>query len=339
MKESSLTKKIAEKLSKNQNFPKSKTGSILFFNENYVSSLYAEKFDIPQCEREQFEKAFLIVTSGVGNEAAKVNSVTSSSLLSLLAFYRLFGDNHKGVSLDICLNGTTYTFKTVFFETRNKVIGYPSCMDIVLQATDGTLLFLESKFTEYIDGRSNEETYGSSYYPLYKAEALSRILEQAGIKVSEKNGSLVLSSHGKDQYIEGIKQSISHLIGLTKGPQDHIDQYYDARYLDSYKLAFKNAPKIYYGTILFDPSGLFDGKEGKTEQVECFEDYESLFTTTIGEHGSELLKQIVSWINKDEMGTMKIPNIEVVKKPITYQDLFSKNPDFLLTKVAEFYHL
>lgn len=339
MKESSLTKQIAEKLTANQNFPKSKTGSRLFFNENYVWTLYAEKFDIPQCEREQFENAFLIVTNGVGNESVKINSVTSSSLLSLLAFYRLFGNESSKRALKIDLNGKTHTFTKAFFETRNKVVGYPSCMDVVLQDTEGNLLFLESKFTEYIDGQSEQQSYGSSYYSLYNKLWEMGILNCNNIEVERSDDDSLLLSSNKKRYIEGIKQSISHLIGMVNGPQDHIDQYYDAKYLDSYKLAFKNAPTIYYATILFDPSCLFDGKEGKTEQEICFEDYESLFITTIGEHGPELLKQIVSWINKDEMGTMKIPNIEVVKKPITYQDLFSKNPDFLLTKVAEFYHL
>lgn len=332
MKETPLTREIAAILVGDRNFPTSKTGSRLFFNENYVSSLYAEKFDIPQCERERFEKAFLIVTNGVGNEAAKVNSVISSSLLSLLAFYRLFGDNHEDVSLDICLNGITYTFKKAFFEVRNKVIGYPSCMDVVLQADDGTLLFLESKFTEYIDGQSNENIYGASYIDLYKKRL--DVLLKGNINVTQRNDFLVLSSD-KKQYIEGIKQSISHLIGLVKGPQEHIDQYYNSEYLDSYKSAFEAAPKMFYATILFNPVKLFS----KEKENNVFNDYVELFSKTIGENGAKILNEIKTWCENTEHRNYDVSKIEIISEPITYQDLFTKNPWFLPLKVAKFYHL
>ena len=74
MKESKISRALAAELVSNSGFKtfESKSHSLLFFNENYISSLFSERFDVG-ADYEQFEQAFRIVTNGVGNEIAKIN--------------------------------------------------------------------------------------------------------------------------------------------------------------------------------------------------------------------------------------------------------------------------
>ncbi len=331
MKESKTTKKLAEALSSTSIFNtcKSRNGAILLFNENYISSLYSERFNITD-NLEKFERAFQIVTNSVGNEASKINSVISSSLLSLLIFHRLFENKSDEIKLNLNLNEKDYTFTQALFEVRNKVIGYPSCVDVVLKAKeDGTLLFLESKFTEYIDGLNRSETYGSSYCALYKH--FKDFMGNAGLSVETSDHSLQLRSDDGEKYIEGIKQSISHLIGLVKGPQEVIDGPYDEAYLKEYKSLFKNAPRLIYGTILFDPSHVL--KDAKAS----FDEYVDLYKKTIGANGDKIVTEIKRWCSPESKTV-----IEVLNSPITYQNLLFNNDSYkenLPKRIKQFYHL
>lgn len=328
MKESSSSKKLAEKLIENVDFKRieSASKSLLLFPENYISIRFIERFNI-ESDRDKFEKAFQITTTGVGNEATKINSVISSSLLPLLVFYRLFENTDPQRHLIIKLDGNDYVFTKAFFEVRNKVVGYPSCIDVVLQATDGSLLFLESKFTEYLDSKSNKKTFGSSYYPLY--DKIRGSLSKGEIEVSKDSlGSLILES-ADELYIEGIKQSISHLIGLARGPQDVTDGPYDNEYLQDYKKAFNKAPKLFYGTILFNPTTILP------EAEQAFIDYCELFEKTIGTDSNIILKEIETWCKKGD-----VSKVNVLKQPLTYQTLLlenSKYKDDLPSKIVQFY--
>lgn len=152
-----IEKALSQKIGTDE---KSSSGRSLFFPENMLSEKYRNLFGI---EDLVFDKAFGIVTGGVGNELSKINSLTSSSLLSLLVFYPLFSKDANN-SLTLLVNGNLTSFTKCFFEVRNKVIRRPSCVDVVLQSEDKkTLLFLESKFMEYEDITTNA-TYGKSYY-------------------------------------------------------------------------------------------------------------------------------------------------------------------------------
>lgn len=328
MKESNISKQLAEKMSEKPLFNtfRSRSGSILHFNENYISSLYAERFDIKE-NLEQFEKAFQIVTSGVGNEAAKINSLISSSLLSLLIFHKLFENESDEILLKLNLNGKKYTFNKALFEVRNRVIGYPSCVDIVLKGTDGTLLFLESKFTEYIDDINYSETYGVGYCPLYAD--IRDCLDNAGLTVETSEKALILRSTCSKRYIEGIKQSVSHLIGLVRGPQNVVDGPYDESYLEEYKTLYKQAPKLIYVTILFDSSRILP------EAGDAYTDYVNLYENTIGRNGDKIVSEI-----KKRFDPCSTSVIEVLPTPITYQELLNQNISYkenLSDKILNFY--
>ena len=101
-------------------------------------------FGIRKLARGLFESA----TSGDGNEKSRILTLHSSSLLAFLCFNGVA--NHP-----ITIDGIVYD--EVMFEVKNDVIdaslGKPSNIDVLLMGDNRKkLLFLESKFTEYLSG-------------------------------------------------------------------------------------------------------------------------------------------------------------------------------------------
>ena len=101
-------------------------------------------FGINESARGLFEAA----TSGDGNEKSRILTLHSSSLLAFLCFNGVA--NHP-----ITIDGIVYD--EVMFEVKNDVIdaslGKPSNIDVLLMGDNRKkLLFLESKFTEYLSG-------------------------------------------------------------------------------------------------------------------------------------------------------------------------------------------
>lgn len=304
---------------------KSSSGRCLFFPENMLSGKYRKLFGIEDVE---FDEAFRVVTGGVGNEFAKINSLTSSSLLSLLVFYPLFNKNTKD-SLTLSVNGNLISFTNCFFEIRNKVIRLPSCVDVVLQSEDKkTLLFLESKFLEYED-TTTEATYGKGYYSLY-SEYLRDYLTDITVASDNKDRTKLTSK--TRIYIEGLKQSISHLIGLVRGPKDETAEYYTKEYLKAYSEAYKGAKTLMYGTILFNPDK-FD------VDASPYINYADLYTRIIGKQGGEIVEGIREWCHanhKNDEGK----EISILEHPLTYQnDIPPIYKERLPRKIRDFYQL
>ncbi|MDO5394938.1 MAG: hypothetical protein Q4F07_03110 [Bacteroidales bacterium] len=330
MKQSKASKNLANKFRANLNFDeiKSKSGSLLLFNELTFSELFCGRFGIQE-EREAFNEAFTIATGGVGNEITNVNSVISSALLPLLFFYRLFYTVKQPVSLRININGIEHNFVRAFFEVRNKVVGRPSCVDVVLQDKDGNLLFLESKLTEFLDDYSDKpKTYGASYLSLYQNASIKNALENAGIGVDRQDKVLLLTPRNT-MYLEGIKQSISHLIGLVKGPQIVDDEFYPSAYCREYIEAFENAPNKYYATILFDPTKQI----GNSPE---FESYCKLYCSIVGNEvfRNGIVPAIREWAKLEKGGE----NIIIIPQPLTYQEITSANPDYPLPESIKKYY-
>lgn len=97
----------------------------------------------------RLENLFASATSGDGNELSRILTLHSSSLLAFLCFSHI----NKDCPIKIC--DTEYV--EVLFEVKNDVIdpslGKPSNIDVVLLNEDRSeILFLESKFTEYLNG-------------------------------------------------------------------------------------------------------------------------------------------------------------------------------------------
>lgn len=200
-------------------------------------------FDIEY--KELFEDKLKEVCSGSGNEVRKITTLTSSSLCALLFFYDV-----KKKPITIKLNNKSIQFNDVMFEFKNKVTenGGPSNMDIVLiSGSEKTILFLESKFSEYLfPGQENvRNTYKTEFETEFYNE---NFLSNIGLSFGKSNNNDYFTIKSKEYktsvYAAGIKQMISHFIGVRNFSKAKGDLT-DSRQLD-------NSYTIYLGEILFD---------------------------------------------------------------------------------------
>ena len=176
----------------------------------------------------------------------KITTLHSSSLCALLFFFNV--DNKKLVIPSL----SEYEFTESFFEFKNKVIRYPSNIDVVLLGKNiktgkKVILFLESKFSEYITGIGKikaskiESYFKTDRYsaPIY--ESIDKE-ENFDFDFNKKDGF-----YNSKKYNEGIKQMISHYYGIRnfmKKPADNEDVYKNIRNYE--------AEEIILGEILFD---------------------------------------------------------------------------------------
>ena len=164
-------------------------------------------------KRKNFEDKFEQAISGDGQEIARILTLHSSSLLSLMNFWQVSESNpliHKGVE-----------YTKVYFERKNNVIPgrKPSNIDIVLVSRDGeTILFLESKFTEYL--KPGKTWVAEAYLPFYKRiesawHGLIEIGETVTKVKKDKRGQRTIKEfalsgvncrRGEGQYLAGIKR-------------------------------------------------------------------------------------------------------------------------------------
>lgn len=335
---------IAEKLCQNldlKKINKSKTGSLLIFNQNYIAEQFEDFFGIEK--NINFEEAFNIVTTGQGNEMKKINSIHSSSLLSLLFFYPLYNNKNNDIFIQFhdIFDLKDIKFTKCLFEVRNKVIRRPSCIDIVLISEDEkVLLYLESKLSEYMTVES-EQKYGKGYLKLYKKFNELNLLSP--IKLDNEKEEKTILKCDEPSYIEGIKQSISHLIGLVKGPtnENEKDPNADEYVLNEYNY-YKNLYnqkdiKIFYNTIIYNPEVL--GLENETNK---FESYLKLYQEIIGKNHNKILEIIRTIFKKYD----KKKNISIIDNPFTYNSMINQgfvspsyNNILSNTKIKGFYKL
>ena len=248
--------------------------------------------------------------SGDGQEARRIRTLHSSSLLCLLCFYSI--SEERPLSLNI--EGRQITFTSSQFEVKNTVgtdetgREHESIIDVVLCGKDGqtgkkVILFLESKFSEYLTcgkicGISNH-IYQKTYDQLFNGG----VLESMGLKYEEWPDnpaySDLASINGKPMhYIGGIKQMVSHFIGVKNAAAGKQYEDYD----------------IYLGEILFKfPDSIEDAQRK-------FNDYDGLYKT---------LAEGLNQLSEDKF--------KVLDKCLTYQNVF-KDYD-LDDSVRSFYSL
>ena len=306
--------------------------SYKFFKEKPTADDFKRLFDLSQ----DIEESFRIVTDGQGEEAKNINSLRSSALLSLLCLNKLFAfpclrNNNR--SLTVNIDGVDIFFSECLFEVRNQVIGFPSCVDVVLRSEDQKiLLFLESKLTEYAESRNLKRDYTlkQGYKKLYENEVIQRMLKENNLHWNCDN--LTISTDDNDlMYFEGIKQTISHLIGLVRGPQITSKGYYPTEYHNMYSEWYNKADKLVYATILFDLSD-FGGQQE-------YQKYKKLYKSTIGCFSGRIIEAICNfWTNTDINYANRI---RLLSEPLTYQSLFAnpQNADIPDTIVKQFYKL
>ena len=277
-------------------------------------------FGIRESARQLFEAA----TSGDGNEKSRILTLHSSSLLAFLCFNDIA--NHP-IKIDK-IDETVYD--EVMFEVKNNVInesGTPSNIDVLLMGENRKkLLFLESKFTEYLSGGKvflSPERY-KEFYDLL-SEKLKLPFKISFDKVNHKpNKSLsepfvteeycLKNDVGKSEYLEGIKQAFSHLLGIATGPAKKQTKGNE----DYTRSLLENADEIKFASIVFN----CDNKK--------FENYKELYKSVF-ENSEVILETIKEVLKKREI------KLEIISELLEYQeDVFQDNN--LSDKVRNFYN-
>ena len=257
------------------------------------------------------------VANGEGNEEEKIDTIYSSSLQSLLVFHNVSKDNEIIIGNE--------KFNKVLFEYKNKVIGYPSSVDVVLM-NDHAIAFIESKYLEIVrdSSKNGKKVVGISYFGENKngysciglnKDDLDKIkVEYNYPKIFEnKDYQPYLKSvsglsnysqkigkiEGADYvYSEGIKQILSHVIGIN---------------------SFKNGESAYLNK---DEDPICNHKKfKKIIYVELYNELTGL------EFAS---KRIIDFKNHANKVKEIIENKNVVDEFIvmSYQELYSKNDNF-----------
>ena len=278
---------------------------------DFVGDKIALSFDINK-NKETFAKKFQMACSGTGDELKKITTLHSSSLCALLFFFNV--DNKKLVIPSL----SEYEFTESYFEFKNKVIGYPSNIDVVLLGKNintgkNVIFFLESKFSEYITGTKKMKV-GKSYFKsgCYSAPIYNCIEKDKSFKFNKEKGFC-----DSEKYNEGLKQMISHYYGIRR--------FMKGEFVDENENVYKNireygADEIILGEILFDN---FAKNSGLTKKLD---DYKSDY--------SKLATIINRQYEKDETKPENI-SFKVLRESLVYSDLQKYISDF--PKIKKFY--
>ena len=273
-------------------------------------------FGINESARGLFEAA----TSGDGNEKPRILTRHSSSLLAFLCFNDVA--NHP-----ITIDGIVYD--EVMFEVKNDVIdaslGKPSNIDVLLMGENRKkLLFLESKFTEYLSGG---KVFLSPDRYKYFYELLSEKLELPFIASFDKVKHKPNKSHSEpfeteeyclktkertSEYLGGIKQAFSHLLGIATGPAKKQTKGNE----DYTRSLLENADEIKFASIVFNCDN------------DKFEKYDDLYKSVF--ENSDVIKDTI----KDVLKKREL-KLSIIPQLLQYQKVFQDN--YLSDKVREFY--
>ena len=304
-----------------------------FMMSNITSAIatdLANAFDIKdESKRALFTQKTEQACSGSGEEALKITTMHSSSLCSLLCFYGISDKNKLEIKLE---DDKTYVFTESFFEFQNEVIKgrSPSNMDVVLvgyekeNINQKVVLFLESKFTEYHSLSSSmsiansylENTYGKVIYNKLEKRGIYNIItsnkqDEKEFKFSvpqnqtQKNGKKVSK---ENVYLEGIKQMISHYIGVRNLLDGNI---VSSRNCDIHNEIVKDinekGAKVLLGTIIF---------EDLYQESKYFNKYKDRY-----EEIAKILNE-VSRLSDNEKNITSTEQLTILEKPLTYAGVF-----------------
>ena len=262
-------------------------------------------FGVSSDQSEAFDRAFTEVVKGKGHEQHRITTLHSSSLLGLMTFFNVSEIN------PVFINGIKYC--KAFFEVESRVFDSNSSIDVMLVSEDEkTLLFLELKFTEFLSP-SSHHWLSDKYFALYGS--LRDVLTKSEITVGEvkqrnhkrrKNGTKYTTSEFKIShvtnrklYLGGIKQMISHLVGLIQSPASDNHAIFE-EYLNGKK------PRIILATLLYDPSDI-------RELKMLFEDYKALYCSIFSKE-NDIPGKIKTFICAGDSY-----NVEILSAPLTYQ--------------------
>lgn len=303
--------------------------------------------------KKRFEEKLSEVCGGSGSEQRNITKLHSSSLCALLFFYNVSDKN----TLTLKIDSKEIIFKDVLFEFQNIVIEgrKPSNVDVVLFGKDNdgkkVILFLESKFSEYLDvskqfdlGLDYLEKYSNIYNDdnlkninlcIYRENGIPKVVLKNKKGKIEKYNRIRVIKDADAMYIEGIKQIISHYIGinnllsgnLCKNNTEKLKELYDFLSDDKKenytkkelkKILNDDNTKIYLGEILFDFYNM---------NINDKEDFEEDFNNYCEKYKS--LSEILNPLNN---------KIKVLARPFKYS-LFKDNEHKIEKKIKEYYKL
>lgn len=251
---------------------------------------------------ETFRRAYNMAVAGDGNEESKIVTIHSSSLLALLCFFSVSPTHPLTIGED--------TYTEVMFEVKNVVIkaglSNPSNVDVLLisKTADGKarkLLFLESKFTEYIS-RSRVEL-AAKYRPFYNTlkDSLPNLkfrIEDYNVHHKDGRISTVFGlSSDEGQYLYGIKQVFSHLLGISTKPAKD-----DNPHRHAYVEYYRQADVVEFATIAHD-----------WNQTE-FRRYKELYADTFRMENIGKIKEAIKKV---------APNTEIIERLRIHTDIFT----------------
>ena len=256
-----------------------------------LSKIFFDEED--QSLKEVFKEKIKEATNGSGQEIDKINALHSSSLCSLLFFFSV---KQKNIKIG------DYTFDDVYFEYQNEALdpNHPSNMDVVLISHNNkAILFLECKFSEYIKNQCQPISKG--YFEDEYSKKLYDSIKDLYTKCDCENNIVRIRFH--DAYSQGIKQIISHLVGLNNFVHN-IKHSSENRALPTYKT-------IIFQEVLFELSG-----------------YENELTQY-----KDLSKKVLNRFVDNGLIDKRI----TIEEATTYQELFKNNKNLLTDKIKQFY--
>ena len=253
-----------------------------------------------------FADKYLQATSGDGQEARRIRTLHSSSLLCLLCFYGVSEER----PLNLIVDGRQVRFTSSQFEVKNPVgtdeNGRESNMDVVLYGKDSltgkkVILFLESKFSEYLTWGKYSGISNHVYRKIYAQLCQGGVLERMGLKYEEcldnpAYSDLASIKGNTLHYTGGIKQMVSHFLGVQNVSES--SQY--------------SGCEIYLGEILYRFPDQIDSRGEK------YKDYANLY---------KLLAEGLNDISNSKF--------KVLKNCLTYQDVFK---DFKLDQTVKMFY-
>lgn len=249
---------------------------------------------------------FEMATSGV--EWKEINQLNSSALLAFLCFHKI----NKTHQISIPRIGK---FNNVYFEIKSPLaVRAKSNMDVVL-TNDDTVLFLESKFSEYLNPT---KTYNASIaYDDYYKQILGANLSLGDISICATNGKCLWTCPtGKHAYLEGLKQLISHTLGIC----NTLAQQQPLKSWDVAEGNLSNKKHFILAEILFR-------FEDDTEPNGPFASYARYYP--------ELRDKLNAYIKRQELAPDK--DFHIHNTILTYQDIFKGNINLLNKTISNFY--
>ena len=252
---------------------------------------------------EKFKEA----ACGKGTEWKRINRLHSSALLSFLMFCRVSPEHPLTLKLP---NARPQTFTEVHFEIKNWLQDKdpaPSNIDVVL-VNDKSVVFIESKFTEYFKLEHTLCDYAAERY----AAIFSEVFKDW--KCDPKMTALASDDYvffgcSSPHYCDGLKQMVAHWMGL---------RYAKSRHAYGGKNPIKIAGRqLYLASVLFDFNGIMFGEPGR-KAVAALNDYRAVY--------SELVQHLPH-----------LAGVTVFPEVLTYQQLAAQLP--LDADIRGFYQL